>query len=169
MEKMSPEECFLMLELDASASPDEVRAAFRRLAKQNHPDLSRGRSQQKRFEQIVKAYRILKNELKLHADGSDVRICPACGRYKELLEGLDGRSLCPDCLLGEPRRKHFLPQPVITTVKHLSVVGLYVAAIVLMIQSFISEDVVPAAWSFACALAGLIILAVTVLRLRNVR
>jgi hypothetical protein len=169
MDKMSPDECFRVLELDVSASPDQVRAAFRRLAKKNHPDLSRGRSQQKRFEQIVDAYRILKNELKLHADGSDVRICPGCGQYKELLEGLDGRSRCPDCLLGETRRKRFLPQPVFTTAKHLLVVGLYVVAIVLMIQSFVTEDLVPAVWSFGCALAGLIILAVTVLRIRNVR
>jgi len=166
---MSPDECFRVLGLDRAASPDQVRSTFRRLAKENHPDLNPDGSQQRRFETIVKAYRTLKNELNLHPDGSDVRICPVCGQYKELLEGLDGRILCSDCLLGETRRKHFLPQPIMTTVKHLSVIGLYVAAIVLMIRSFATEDLGPAAWSFACALLGLVILATTVLRVRDVR
>ena len=169
MEQMSPEECFRVLELEASAGPAEVRAAFRRLAKECHPDLRMSPGGIGRFQQIVRAYRVLQHELRLHPAESDVRICPICGRYKELLEGLDGRPACAECLLGETRRKRHLPAPFMQTVKHLSVVALYVAAIVLLIQWLVTENLGYALASLACAVTGLVVLAVTVLHVREVR
>ena len=169
MEKISPEECFRVLELDPSASPAEVRSAFRRLAKENHPDLNKSRRQRSRFQDIVQAYRVLQHEMNLHPAGADVRICPTCGRYKELLEGLDGRLACSDCLLGETRRKRHLPAPIWQTVKHLSVVVLYGASVILLIQSMVTGHLGYAAGSLACAVIGLVVLAVTVLLIRDVR
>jgi len=169
MDKMSPEECFRVLEVEASASPAEVRAAFRRLAKENHPDLSGGRARQNRFTEVVRAYRILKHELNLHPDGSDVRICPTCGRYRELLESLEGRAACADCLLGETRRRRHLPLPFMKTVKHLPVVALYAASVILLTWAMSTEDLTYAAWSLACAAGGLVVLAVTVMLVREIR
>ena len=48
------------LGLDAGATPDEVHAAFRKLAKELHPDIT-GSKSDFRFKQITGAYNILKN------------------------------------------------------------------------------------------------------------
>lgn len=50
-----------VLELDADASFDQVRAAWRKLAKENHPDLRPGDAEAaKRFQAIQAAYDVLR-------------------------------------------------------------------------------------------------------------
>ncbi len=50
------------LELEVGASDEELRAAFRRLAKQHHPDRQQGETDGgKRFREIVEAFRFLKD------------------------------------------------------------------------------------------------------------
>jgi len=48
-----------VLGLPSDATADDVRSAFRRLAKTYHPDVA-GRQYSRKFEQITKAYIILK-------------------------------------------------------------------------------------------------------------
>ena len=50
-----------VLELEADASFDQVRAAWRRLAKDNHPDLRPGDAEAaKQFQAIQAAYDVLR-------------------------------------------------------------------------------------------------------------
>ena len=143
------------LGLDADATGDDVRAAFRRLARQYHPDLNGAPGANARFVAVVKSYRALQFELGLRPDMAHYRLCPRCGCYAELLEGLDGRSGCADCLLGRIEPHRFLPLPIFVTVRHLGVLALYVASIVLAWLYVQSPAPWEAALSLVCALGGL--------------
>ena len=56
------------LELDSDASADDVKAAYRRLAKENHPDLNPGNDEAAiRFKQVQAAYDLLKKSEELKA------------------------------------------------------------------------------------------------------
>ena len=48
-----------ILGLSADAAPDEIRAAYRRLAKQYHPDINRDPDAGERFIAIQQAYETL--------------------------------------------------------------------------------------------------------------
>lgn len=48
------------LGLDGSASPDEIRNAFRRVAKASHPDTTTGPGNPRRFREATSAYRVLR-------------------------------------------------------------------------------------------------------------
>jgi len=56
---------FAILELPSNATPDEVHAAYRRLAKAYHPDYYQGGSEP--FQQIQEAYSVLGNPAKRRA------------------------------------------------------------------------------------------------------
>jgi hypothetical protein len=49
-----------VLELDASATADDVKSAYRRLAKENHPDLAKGEDAATRFQAVQAAYEVLR-------------------------------------------------------------------------------------------------------------
>lgn len=55
------EECYRVLGLKVGASFDEVKAAYRRLARKYHPDVNQGnaRQAQEKFIQITEAYELL--------------------------------------------------------------------------------------------------------------
>ncbi len=53
---------FAILEITSNATPDEVHSAYRRLAKEFHPDCYRGGSEP--FKQIQEAYSVLGNPIK---------------------------------------------------------------------------------------------------------
>jgi len=56
----SPRDPYLVLGLSRSASAEDIKAAYRRLAKQYHPDLNPGRSDiEQRFKEISGAYNLL--------------------------------------------------------------------------------------------------------------
>lgn len=147
------------LGLPRSASAADARAAFRRLAKQHHPDVARAAADHRRFAEIVHAYRELQQAWKDATDEHGHRRCPTCRRWAELLEGLDGRVACLDCLLGESDRRRFLPLPVLVTVRHVGVMLCYAASAALGLTGH-------AGWSLLLVVAGLATLAVTCMRIR---
>lgn len=49
-----------VLELEADAAFDEVKSAYRRLAKANHPDLAKGEEAAQRFRAVQAAYDVLR-------------------------------------------------------------------------------------------------------------
>jgi len=51
-----------ILGVPRSASPGEIKKAYRRLARQYHPDLNRETNAEERFREITAAYEILSNE-----------------------------------------------------------------------------------------------------------
>jgi molecular chaperone DnaJ len=51
-----------VLEVDRGASSDELRRAYRRLAKKYHPDVSQENGAEERFKEINEAYAVLSNE-----------------------------------------------------------------------------------------------------------
>src|SRR3989337_2192126 len=51
-----------VLEVGRSASPEELRRAYRRLAKQYHPDVNEDDSSEERFKEINEAYAVLSDE-----------------------------------------------------------------------------------------------------------
>jgi hypothetical protein len=61
---MTPEEGFRVLDLPSSASEVEAWTAFLRLARRNHPDLHKTRPRQDRFVEIVRAYQVVRAELR---------------------------------------------------------------------------------------------------------
>ena len=52
---------FAILEITSNATPNEVHSAYRRLAKEYHPDHYRGGSEP--FKQIQEAYSVLGNAI----------------------------------------------------------------------------------------------------------
>jgi hypothetical protein len=146
------------LDLGVDATGDDVRAAFRRLARQHHPDLDRTAASTRRFVEVVEAYRALQMEMGLRPNMAHYRLCPRCGRYGELLDGLDGRLGCPDCLLGMMGKRRYLPLPTFVTVKHLGTIALYAASVLF---AFLYAQHGPLQWailSLGCALLGLLLL-----------
>lgn len=146
------------LELGADATGDEVRAAFRRLARQFHPDLNRTAAGNRRFVEVVEAYRALQLAMGLRPNMAHYRLCPRCGHYAELLDGLDGRLGCPDCLLGMMDRRRYLPLPTFVTVQHLGVIVLYAASGLLGLLYAGNGPPQLAVLSLGCALLGLVLL-----------
>jgi molecular chaperone DnaJ len=53
---------YQVLEIGRSASPEEVRRAFRRLARQYHPDLNGSPEAEERFKEINEAYEVLSDD-----------------------------------------------------------------------------------------------------------
>jgi molecular chaperone DnaJ len=70
---------YKLLGLVASARPEDIKAAYRRLAKELHPDLNQTATAAERFQQVVKAYETL----------SDPKLRQA---YDEVLRPLAGQA-----------------------------------------------------------------------------
>ncbi|HMK07406.1 MAG TPA: molecular chaperone DnaJ [Anaerolineales bacterium] len=51
-----------VLEVGRGASPEELRRAYRRLAKQHHPDVNKDHGSEERFKEINEAYAVLSDE-----------------------------------------------------------------------------------------------------------
>ena len=57
--------CYQILELTADASEQEIKQAYRKLARKYHPDLNPGdRNAEDRFKQVAQAYQTLLTDLK---------------------------------------------------------------------------------------------------------
>ncbi|UIE36364.1 J domain-containing protein [Leptodesmis sichuanensis] len=71
---MNVADCYRVLELRSGASLDDIKVAYRRLARQFHPDMSAGdqRSQDK-FIEITAAYKFLLNRI----NGSEADLWPS--------------------------------------------------------------------------------------------
>ena len=53
--------CYRLLELTSTASPEEIKVAYRRLARQLHPDVNADNRAQEQFIRVTEAYKILVN------------------------------------------------------------------------------------------------------------
>ncbi|MCI0519276.1 MAG: molecular chaperone DnaJ [Chloroflexi bacterium] len=56
---MSQKDYYEILGLPRNASSDDLKAAFRRLARQHHPDVNKGHDAEERFKEINEAYAVL--------------------------------------------------------------------------------------------------------------
>jgi molecular chaperone DnaJ len=56
---MAKKDYYESLGVSRTASPDEIKSAFRRLARQYHPDVSEAPDAEERFKEINEAYAIL--------------------------------------------------------------------------------------------------------------
>lgn len=79
-----PRDYYEILEVDRSASPDEVKKAFKKAAKKYHPDLNKDPDAEARFKEATEAYDVL-------SDTEKRRIYDQFGH-----EGLKGRGVAPD-------------------------------------------------------------------------
>lgn len=59
---MTQRDYYEVLGVPRNASPDELKAAFRRLARQYHPDVSSSPDAEERFKEINEAYAVLSDE-----------------------------------------------------------------------------------------------------------
>jgi len=86
-----------ILELSRDASQDEVNAAFRRLARQWHPDRNPGNSEaEATFRRVNTAYQVLGNQTsRAEYDRSTVE-CPTCGTH-EVMGLNDHHWQCKHC------------------------------------------------------------------------
>jgi curved DNA-binding protein len=74
-----PRDYYEVLGVSRDAGPDEVQQAFRRLARQNHPDVNKDPGAEERFKEINEAYSVLSDpELRKRYDrfGEDFRRVP---------------------------------------------------------------------------------------------
>jgi molecular chaperone DnaJ len=63
---MAKRDYYEVLGLPKTASPDEIKSAYRRLARENHPDVAKGnpKAAEERFKEISEAYEVLADEEK---------------------------------------------------------------------------------------------------------
>jgi DnaJ-class molecular chaperone len=59
MQKPMARDFYSVLDVPSSTSPEEIRQAYLRLARQYHPDISEDPSARERFEEVHQAYVIL--------------------------------------------------------------------------------------------------------------
>jgi hypothetical protein len=150
-------------------SAAEARAAFRRLAWEYHPDRNREPGATERFQAVLSAYRRLERDGLLASSQQGALVCPGCGVEQELFPGADGMRRCADCLFGVSARRRLLPLQPVVTVKHLSVVMLYLLAAWFVVRLAATGEPAYALYALAAALAGLVLLAATCLRIRSTR
>ena len=58
---------YQIMGLARDATQDDIRRAYRQLARKNHPDVSKSPDAEKRFKEIGEAYAVLKDPEKLAA------------------------------------------------------------------------------------------------------
>lgn len=56
---MSERDPYALLGLDSTAAPTQIRAAFRRLVRRQHPDTAQGATDESALRDLIDAYRIL--------------------------------------------------------------------------------------------------------------
>lgn len=78
-----PQDYYQTLGVSTDAGPDEIKSAFRRLARKLHPDVNRDDAEaEEKFKQLGEAYAVLSDEAKrreydLYGTVSDVQVGPA--------------------------------------------------------------------------------------------
>lgn len=70
---------YATLGVEAGASADEVKRAYRKLARKYHPDVSRESDAEARFKEVAEAYEVL-IELSVNGDITTSRLGPSTRR-----------------------------------------------------------------------------------------
>jgi curved DNA-binding protein len=79
---------YAALGVERTASPDQIKAAYRKLARKFHPDVSKEKNAEERFKEVSEAYETLKDpekraaydQLGRHAPGEEIRPPPDWGQ-----------------------------------------------------------------------------------------
>ena len=95
---MSKRDYYEVLGVQKNASADEIKSAFRRLARQYHPDVSKEKNAEDKFKEINEAYGVLSDQQKRgqydrfgHAGVGDMGgMHDFTGDFSDLFEGLFG-------------------------------------------------------------------------------
>lgn len=64
MKSLSLKDYYLLLNIKKAASDAEIKKAYRKLALQHHPDMSRGAEAEEKFKSINEAYSVLSDSVK---------------------------------------------------------------------------------------------------------
>jgi len=87
---------YAVLHVKPSASPSEIKAAFRRLAREWHPDVNDEEEAAERFKEIAEAYATLGNPIKRRAYDAS-RATLSVMFMDELFEEKKACKTCPTC------------------------------------------------------------------------
>ena len=77
------EDYYKILGLNSSATPDEIRRAYRVLARRYHPDVNPGEKSAEKFKDIAEAYKILSDEAKKRKYDSDFNASFRSGSFRD--------------------------------------------------------------------------------------
>lgn len=161
---MKPSECLRLLELGDSASPQEIKRAYRRLAQRIHPDKHGGTDlARRRFIEISNAYRTLMRAARAASEGKPVGLCRECRSFSELIKGLDGHLRCPDCTLRSTYAGRLLPLPPIVVARCAGTMLLLAIAVYLASLAVQRQSLPVAIGAFLSGFAALVTLAWTCL------
>src|SRR6266571_1604873 len=97
---MADDDYYERLGVSRGASKDEIKRAYRRLAKKHHPDLNKDdpKAAEEKFKQISEAYEVLADDEKRRiydqfgADGLKQQVWGGEGFGRDLFESFFGRS-----------------------------------------------------------------------------
>ncbi|NNJ13368.1 molecular chaperone DnaJ [Chloroflexales bacterium ZM16-3] len=89
-----------VLGVSRGASPDEIKKAFRRLARQYHPDVSKEDSAESKFKEINEAYEVLSDEQKRAMYDRFGHSAPGGGAGYDPFAGGDAFSTIFDAFFG---------------------------------------------------------------------
>src|SRR3989338_11474291 len=64
---MEYKDYYVILGVDRKASPDEIKLAYRKLARKYHPDVSKESNAEEKFKAVQEAYEVLKDPKKREA------------------------------------------------------------------------------------------------------
>lgn len=93
---MNLTECYRILELAPGANVEQIKASYRRLARQYHPDVNPNRDAQAKFIQIAQAYKLLLGVVTApRFQGHRQAQSPTPPTQKRVQVNFDQRSPCP--------------------------------------------------------------------------
>ncbi|GEM_PF-2040699 len=155
-------EAYAILGLESGASPQQVHAAYRRLALKYHPDRNPGHENLEHFKRLAAAYRLLRNKFRLdRTDSQLVRgVCDRCGEYAVVHQTLDGSRSCATCLSFFNRRP-LLPAPTITIVTCATTIVLLALALGCLLAGLILSSPGYLLMTIVLGVSALVSLAVT--------
>jgi len=129
--KAKPKDLYKVLGVDRSASADQIRKAYRRLATELHPDKQPGSADSdSRFAAVTEAYGILSNpqQRRLYDDtgsithsGTPVLHCSHClGKAGVFSAAQIPLAVCPDGLITNTKAKLYCYDRPLPTANHVS-------------------------------------------------